>query len=170
MIKFLFAVGNNQYLERDGILYEAPRDAQHDPDGCPYGMLPHRGLSSTRDELIAEVAHWGGHYIEGFHADPEVLEEIRLYERLKVERSEQLRLEQKRRVEEMERKQDEWKKKDELDEPILTDDYPVFAGYWYLIDGVAKISLVSGTVATLKKMGACEVRRCDAVKRGLPLC
>lgn len=58
----------------------------------------------------------------------------------------------------------------ELNEPILGDDYPVFAGYWYVMDGIPKQSDVSGNVVRLKAVHGCkEVRRCDAVERDLPL-
>ena len=54
------------------------------------------------------------------------------------------------------------------DEPILADDYPVHASYWYVVDGKPKRSEVSGTVRDLKHaMKVTEVRRCAAVRRGL---
>lgn len=55
-------------------------------------------------------------------------------------------------------------------EPVLNDADPVFAGYWYVMDGVPRQSDVSGDVRRLKfahKVN--EVRRCDAVARDLPL-
>lgn len=75
---FIFAIGTHQYIEMGGALYEAPRDANLDPDGYPYGMLPHRGLSSTKDELIKEIARWGGHKMEklNFESSPDILQEI----------------------------------------------------------------------------------------------
>lgn len=55
-------------------------------------------------------------------------------------------------------------------EPILDDNYPVYWGYWYIMDGVPKRSEVEGNVATIKGWHQVkEVRRCDAVKRKLPL-
>lgn len=54
------------------------------------------------------------------------------------------------------------------DEPILEDDYPVFASYWYVADGKPIRSPVQGSVADLKRaIGAKEINRCAAVKRGL---
>lgn len=58
---------------------------------------------------------------------------------------------------------------DKLNEPILSDDYPVYCGYWYVVDGAPARSNITGTVSDLKRQGAKEVRRCDAVKRDLPL-
>lgn len=58
----------------------------------------------------------------------------------------------------------------ELDEPELEDDYPVNAGYWYVVDGKPLSSPITGTVKRLKvAMKATVIRRCDAVKRDLPL-
>ncbi len=60
--------------------------------------------------------------------------------------------------------------KTRLNEPVLDDDYSVFVGYWYVLDGVPKRSMICGHVRELKESsGAAEVRRCDAVRRGLPL-
>lgn len=57
-----------------------------------------------------------------------------------------------------------------LNEPILDDDYPVYYGYWYIMDGVPYRSVVKGNVLTLKSWYKVkEVRRCDAVERRLPL-
>ena len=57
-----------------------------------------------------------------------------------------------------------------MDEPILPDDYPVHATYYYVVDDVAIRSEVAGTVRDLKhSSGGYEVRRCDIVARGLPL-
>jgi hypothetical protein len=56
--------------------------------------------------------------------------------------------------------------KEKLDEPILPDDYPVYAGYAYVADGKPVSSPVEGTVARLKVvLGAAEIRRCDLVGR-----
>lgn len=58
----------------------------------------------------------------------------------------------------------------ELNEPILEDDYPVFAGYWYVMDGVPRQSDVSGDVRRVKVAhNVKEVRRCDAVRRKIAL-
>ena len=59
----------------------------------------------------------------------------------------------------------------ELDEPVLSDDYPVYAGYWYLFDGrPARSDYHEVTVKRLKQYsGATEICRCDAVARKLPL-
>jgi hypothetical protein len=57
---------------------------------------------------------------------------------------------------------------EKLDEPVLPDDYPVHAGYAYVIDGKPRISDISGTVARLKRdTKATEIRRCDLVGREL---
>lgn len=57
----------------------------------------------------------------------------------------------------------------ELNEPVLPDDYSVYGGYAYVIDGhVISSNYHEITVARLKKYtGAKEVRRCDLVGRGL---
>ena len=56
------------------------------------------------------------------------------------------------------------------DEPILRDDYPVFASYWYLLDGKPVRSEIMGDVRDLKRVtGAKEIRRCAAVERKLPI-
>jgi hypothetical protein len=56
------------------------------------------------------------------------------------------------------------------DEPILDDNYPVYSGYYYILDGVVGISRIQGDVAKLKRLtNSTEVRRCSAVKRKLPL-
>ncbi len=57
------------------------------------------------------------------------------------------------------------------DEPVLPDDYPVYADYWYIIDGLPERSDYHGiTVREFRfRINAGEIRRCDAVKRGLPL-
>lgn len=57
-----------------------------------------------------------------------------------------------------------------MDEHILEDDYPVYASYWYVVDGKPIRSPLQGTVRDLKRdQKATEVRRCAAVKRGLPI-
>ena len=58
--------------------------------------------------------------------------------------------------------------KRELREPVLADDYPVHAGYAYVVDGKPISSDISGNVKRLKAhMKAAEVRRCDLAGRGL---
>lgn len=53
-----------------------------------------------------------------------------------------------------------------LDEPILSDDYPVHYGYAYVADGKVISSNIQGTVAGLKKeLNAKEIRRCDIFGR-----
>ena len=55
-----------------------------------------------------------------------------------------------------------------LNEPILADDYPVYCGYAYVVDGKPISSDIEGTVARLKAYyKAKEVRRCDLGGRGL---
>jgi hypothetical protein len=57
-----------------------------------------------------------------------------------------------------------------LREPILKDNSPVFAGFYYVVDGEVFIPSFDGTVADLKKDAqAQEVRVCDINNRGLPL-
>lgn len=57
---------------------------------------------------------------------------------------------------------------DKLDEPVLADDYPVYAGYAYVADGVPISSPVQGTVKRLKAaVNAKEIRRCDLGGRNL---
>ena len=57
---------------------------------------------------------------------------------------------------------------DKLDERILDDDYPVYAGYAYVADGKPIISDVFGEVRHLKHdTGATEIKNCDIVGRGL---
>ncbi len=54
----------------------------------------------------------------------------------------------------------------ELDEPILDDDYPVFAGYLYVLDGRIYSSDITGKVRDLKaRYGVNVVKRCDIVGR-----
>lgn len=56
-------------------------------------------------------------------------------------------------------------------ETILTDDYPVFPGYLYIMDEYIVESPIQGTVADLKRIGLSEegkgdeVRRCDIYGR-----
>jgi len=53
-----------------------------------------------------------------------------------------------------------------LQEPVLDDDYPVHADYWYVADGKPVRSDVFGTVRDLKRdLGANEIRACDLVAR-----
>lgn len=53
-------------------------------------------------------------------------------------------------------------------EPILEDNYPVYAMYWYVVDGKPQRSNIQGTVLDLKRdTKATEVRRCAAIARGL---
>ena len=55
-----------------------------------------------------------------------------------------------------------------LNEPPLPDDYPVYYGYAYVVDGEPYFSDYEETVERLKKRtGATEVCRCDLVGRGL---
>ena len=51
----------------------------------------------------------------------------------------------------------------ELNEPVLPDDYPVYADYLYVADGkVIRSDWHDVTVRRLKReMGAAEIRRCD---------
>lgn len=59
-----------------------------------------------------------------------------------------------------------------LEEPVLEDDYPVFYGYYYMVDGRIETSDVQGNVKRLKQdiisqgRTAVEVRRCDMIGRG----
>jgi hypothetical protein len=53
-----------------------------------------------------------------------------------------------------------------FDEPILADDYPVYVGYAYVVDGKPVSSPIEGNVARLKMaLKATEVRRCDIIER-----
>lgn len=57
-----------------------------------------------------------------------------------------------------------------LDEPILPDHYPVYAGQFYVVDGRVLESPATGTVADMKdddEINARQVRRCDVSGRGL---
>lgn len=57
----------------------------------------------------------------------------------------------------------------EFNEPILPDDYPIYAGYFYIADGKLIMSdWHDVTVKYLKaKLQAAVIRRCDVVGRGL---
>lgn len=56
--------------------------------------------------------------------------------------------------------------KEELDEPILDDDYPVYFDYCYIADGKIILSNVRGTVKDLKRdIKATEIRRYDIFGR-----
>lgn len=59
---------------------------------------------------------------------------------------------------------------DDLNEPILPDDYPIYADYLYVADGKVVRSDFHGVTAKRFKMylGASELRRCDIYGR-LPL-
>jgi hypothetical protein len=58
--------------------------------------------------------------------------------------------------------------KETPNEPILADDYPVYPGYAYVVDGKVILSDIEGNVGRLKKvMKATEVRRCDLSARDL---
>lgn len=55
---------------------------------------------------------------------------------------------------------------EELNEPILDDDYPIHAGYVYVMDGVPKMADFPGTVAYLKRiLKVKEIRRFDMFGR-----
>lgn len=55
-------------------------------------------------------------------------------------------------------------------EQVLEDDYPVYDGYWYVLDGQPRQSMLIGTVADLKRRtGTQEVRSCNLVGRNLPM-
>ena len=58
-------------------------------------------------------------------------------------------------------------------ETILSDDYPVYWNYLYVVDGRVRRSDIQGTVADLRRdltkldgKPAVEIRRCDLVARG----
>jgi len=57
-----------------------------------------------------------------------------------------------------------------MNEPVLPDDYPMFASYWYVVDGEPKrCDWHEVTVAEYRRLtGAKEIRRCAAAQRGLP--
>jgi len=51
-------------------------------------------------------------------------------------------------------------------ETVLENDYPVYLDYFYIVDGVIKMSTIEGTVADLKRAeGANEIRRYELFKR-----
>lgn len=53
-----------------------------------------------------------------------------------------------------------------LIEPLLPDDYPVYANYLYVADGKVIRSDIEGDVRRLKrKLSATEIRRCDITGR-----
>lgn len=55
-------------------------------------------------------------------------------------------------------------------EDILEDNYPVYLGYYYVVDGKVISSGIEGDVGRLKRnLNAKEIRRCNAVDRGLPI-
>lgn len=55
----------------------------------------------------------------------------------------------------------------ELNEPVLPDDYPIFADYLYVVDGKVTRSDWHGIRADQFKrhLSATEVRRCDIAGR-----
>lgn len=53
-------------------------------------------------------------------------------------------------------------------ERILPDDYPVYAGHVYLVNGTPVSSDIQGTVLALKAdLRAEEIRNCKLAERGL---
>jgi hypothetical protein len=56
-----------------------------------------------------------------------------------------------------------------LNEPVLADDYPIYADYAYVADGEMIVSDYHCiTVREFKfRIGAKEIRRCDLMGRGL---
>lgn len=55
-----------------------------------------------------------------------------------------------------------------LNEPVLADDYPVYMSYAYVVDGRPISSPIEGDISQLKReLGAGEIRRCDLGGRGL---
>jgi hypothetical protein len=55
-------------------------------------------------------------------------------------------------------------------EPVLEDNYPVYASYWYVADGKPCRSDIQGTIGQLKRVWkVSEIRRCNVVARKLPL-
>jgi hypothetical protein len=53
-----------------------------------------------------------------------------------------------------------------LNEPVLPDDYPVYADYLYVVDGKVVKSGIVGDVCKLKQqLRAAEIRRCDITGR-----
>jgi len=58
------------------------------------------------------------------------------------------------------------KQKIELNEPILPDNYPVYCGYNYVVNGEQIKSPISGSIKELKLiLGVCMIRRCDIFGR-----
>jgi hypothetical protein len=59
------------------------------------------------------------------------------------------------------------------DENILPDDYPIYLGYWYIVNSIPVQSPYEGTVRGFKEhcfnFKVNEVRRCNAIARNLPL-
>ena len=55
----------------------------------------------------------------------------------------------------------------ELNEPVLPDDYKVYAGYLYVADGKVISSDWHGitALALKRRLGAKEIRRCDIFGR-----
>lgn len=55
-----------------------------------------------------------------------------------------------------------------MKEIVLPDHCPVYADYYYILDGVVKKPGITGRVSDIKAItGAREVRCCDMVGRGL---
>lgn len=51
----------------------------------------------------------------------------------------------------------------------LEDDYPVYAGYWYVVDGEPKRSPINGKATDLKAhLTAAVITSCDIHGRNLP--
>lgn len=60
--------------------------------------------------------------------------------------------------------------KDEFDEPVLEDDYPIYPGYLYVNENGVVMANERTNVDYLKrKSGSSEIRRCDIVSRDIPL-
>ena len=58
---------------------------------------------------------------------------------------------------------------EDLREWILEDDYPVYPGYWYIVDGIPTRSEIKGNIQDLKnRLNASEIKRCDIVGRNHP--
>lgn len=56
----------------------------------------------------------------------------------------------------------------DVKEKELSDDYPVYPGYVYVVDEVVRVSEIQGTVMQLKQyLGAKTVKNCDIFGRGL---
>ena len=61
-----------------------------------------------------------------------------------------------------------------LNEPVLADDHPVYAGYLYIADNKVVQSMVEGNIRSLKRdlkvhegLEVEEIRRCDINGRNL---